>query len=301
MSLQSAIKAKVDALQSVPDAWAKGVMRLQPSLLARLQRLTGQLTTDSDGNLLLDVANLARVDEIITELSRFLTRSEYAEMVTSLAEEFTLQQGRTIAYFEAATGAVPAVSTFASTRYAQASAAAIRNIAANVPDQFLMTPIRNALLEGISTGSGYTSLLENVQSIMIGTDTTEGNLLRYSRQIVSDSLAVTDREFTNIVANDLGLEWYLYAGGEIDTTRCFCDARNGLYWHREEVKAWGRGEQLGACATGTGWAGMFKGTNESTIFVYCGGSNCQHSLLPVSEFIVPAADMERAKSKGYVK
>lgn len=299
-TLQAAIKAKVDALQNVPIAWANGVMRLQPTILARMQLLTSQLATDGDGNLLLDVANLARVDEIITELARFLTRSEYVQLVEGVAEEFVLQQGRTIAYFEAATGSVPVTTGFAATRYAQATDAAIRNIAQNIPTQYLATPLRNTLLEGISSGSSYTDLLQNVQSIIIGNDVNEGNLLRYSRQIVSDSLSVTDREFTNIVANDLGLTWYLYAGGEISTTRCFCDERNGRYYHAEEIKAWGRGEGLGTCATKDGWAGMFKGTNESTIFAYAGGYNCQHSWLPVSEAVVPQEDIERAKAKGYV-
>ncbi len=298
MSLQSTIKAKVDALQSVPDAWARGVMKLQPSLLARLQRLTASLETEG-GMLTMTTQNLATVDTIISELARYLTRSEYAELVTGLAEEFQLQQGRTIAYFEAATGTPPSVSGFASARYAQAAADSIRNIAQNVPTQYLTEPLRNALLEGIATGSSYSNLLGNVQSIIIGTDSTEGSLLRYSRQIISDSLAVTDREFTNIVANDLGLEWYLYAGGEIATTRCFCDKRNGMYFHRNEVAGWGRGEGVGEC--GFPWAGMFKGTNEATIFVYVGGYNCQHSLLPVSEAIVPPEDVARAKAKGYLE
>lgn len=300
MSLQRAIKAKVDALQNVPDAWAKGVMRLQPSILARVQRLTADLVTNADGLIAMDVANLARVDAIIEELQAFLTTSEYRTLVEGFAAEFRLQEARTVAYFEAATGRPPVLSTFASTRYAQASTQAIRNIALNVPTTYLTEPIRNTLLEGIATGSGYTDLLNNLQAIITGTDTTEGNLLRYSRQIVSDSLAVTDREFTNIIADDLGLEWYLYAGGEMDTTRCFCDVRNGLYWHQKEIQAWGRFEDLGQCATGNGWAGMMKGTNESTIFAFVGGYNCQHSLLPVSEAIVPQESIERAKSKGYV-
>jgi hypothetical protein len=298
LSLQAAIKAKVDALQNVPDAWAKGVMRLQPSILARLQRLASELATDEAGRIVMDVANLARVDEIIGELQRFITRSEYRQLIAGLADEFALQQGRTVAYFAAATGEVPPISGFAAARYAQASSEALRNIAVNVPTQRLVEPIRQAMLEGIATGSGYTDLLTNLQGIITGTDSTEGYLLRYSRQIVSDSLAVTDREFTRIVAEDLGLEWYLYAGGEMDTTRCFCDERNGKYYHFKEIQAWGRGEDVGPC--GYPWAGMFTGTNESTIFAYVGGYNCQHSLLPVSESIVPDSDLARAKAKGYI-
>ena len=298
MKLAKAIQEKVDALTDVPDAWARGVMKLQPSILLRLQKLTAALTTDANGVIVMDVANLARVDTIIADLQRFLSASDYRGLVAGLADEFTLQQTRTIAYFEAASGIAPTVSTFASASYAKSATASISNIALNVPTVYLTEPIRNSLLEGISTGSSYSDLLTNIQTIVTGSDTVEGNLLRYSRQIVSDSLAITDRQFTGIIADDLGLEWYLYAGGKMKTTRCFCDVRNGLYFHYKEIEGWGRGEGVGSC--GFPWAGMYSGTNESTIFAFVGGYNCQHSLLPVSEAIVPDADIQKAKLKGYI-
>ena len=46
------------------------------------------------------------------------------------------------------------------------------------------------------------------------------------------------------------------------------------------------------------WQGKMYGTNESTIFVTAGGYNCQHSIMPVSVFAVPKADIERNIKNG---
>ena len=89
---------------------------------------------------------------------------------------------------------------------------------------------------------------------------------------------MSDRAVTNTVAEQLGLNWYLYTGGLLDTTRPFCKARNGKYFRKEEVQSW---------ATLGDWAGRMAGTDEKTIFVTAGGYNCQHAILPVSEAAVP--------------
>jgi hypothetical protein len=46
---------------------------------------------------------------------------------------------------------------------------------------------------------------------------------------------------------------------------------------------------------------MRKGTNESTIFTFVGGYNCQHDLLPLTIKQVPESALNRAIEKGYYK
>ncbi len=46
---------------------------------------------------------------------------------------------------------------------------------------------------------------------------------------------------------------------------------------------------------------MARGTNEDTIFTYVGGYNCQHSLAPVSVFIVPIEQVKASIARGYFK
>jgi hypothetical protein len=93
------------------------------------------------------------------------------------------------------------------------------------------------------------------------------------------------------VASDaVGAEFFLYQGRPIDTTRPFCRARAGKYWHRREIESWADEE----------WSGKTKGTTTATIFNYLGGYNCRHVLVPVRQDVVPASDLERMRKAGYI-
>ena len=80
------------------------------------------------------------------------------------------------------------------------------------------------------------------------------------------------------------MKYYLYTGGLLKSTRPFCKERNGKFFKKEEVQSWGDLDD---------WAGKMEGTNSKTIFQTAGGYNCQHSILPVSEAVVPKKVIER--------
>ena len=124
-------------------------------------------------------------------------------------------------------------------------------------------------------------------------------LLGFTKNHSMNQFAFADRAFSFAQSEDLNPEWFVYRGGLIKDSRCFCKERNGGYFHRFEVESWGSGADLGACGTGDLWQGAIKGTNSSNIWIVLGGYNCLHSIMPVSSFRVPEADKERARSKGF--
>lgn len=295
------LKAKIEALTKVPDRWARRIEAYQPKLFTELARLLDAMELDG-GNIAMTPANLARIEVVMAGMRDFLTRGEYADIVAQLNSEMIAQNARTVTYFGTVIGGEATPTAFASATYQLKRAEAINAVLSNSGlDGLLLADLKTALTDAVASNSSYSQALESVRSLVVGNAEREGNLLRYSRVIVSDSFAATDRAFTNIVAADLGLEWYRYVGGEMATTRCFCDERNDRYYHRNEIKAWGRGEGIGACNTEAGWSGRMPNTTEDTIFINVGGYNCQHSLLPVSIFAVPKADIQRAMELGYFK
>jgi len=95
-------------------------------------------------------------------------------------------------------------------------------------------------------------------------------------------------------------EWYFYQGGELPTTRCFCEARVQKYFYYKQIEAFGRGEDLGECRSGDLWAGANRNTNEQSIFLFAGGWNCGHSWILTSIFDVPKEVVQNAIDKfGY--
>ena len=296
----STLTDKINALEDVPDAWAKKIEAFQPKLFRTLTQLMNSLTVNADGFIEMTAGNLQAIETILAGLEQYLTTGEYVQIVGELNQQFIAQQATTVKYFDEAFGSAP-VTSFNSTLYNTNRGNAIRAVLGDGLNPMLYTPLRETLLEGIASGSSYSDLLNNVQRIAMGNDELEGNLLRYSRQIVSDSFATTDSEFTKIIGDELGLEWYRYLGGKMKTTRCFCLARNGGYYHRQEIEGWGNLVEIGDCRINNGWQGRYRGTNAETIFTWRGGYNCQHSLLPVSEFSVPKKDAIRAIEKGWYK
>ena len=294
----SVLTDKINALSTVPDQWAEKIMQFQPKMLNRLNKLASKLTTNSEGFIEMSASNLNLISEIMEDLKGFMTSGEYKTIVQELDAQFVAQEANTIAYFQSTFGQAP-VTSFASTLYNTQRLRMLETVIGDGLSPLLYTPVRDALLDGIASGSSYPDLLDNLSRISVGNERLEGNLLRYSRQLVSDTLATTDRQFTQIIGNELELEWFRYLGGRMKTTRCFCNERNGGYFHRSEIELWGQGIEIGKCRTDNGWQGMFRGTNAETIFSWVGGYNCQHTLLPISEAAVPKKDLLNAIDKGW--
>ncbi len=299
----SVLTDKIDALSTIPDEWAEKIVKFQPSLLNRLNRLASGLTTTAEGFIELTSENLVRIDQIMEGLKQYMTTGEYRAIVKDLDTGFIAQEARTIAYFESSFGSAP-VTSFGSTLYNVRRAQMVDTVIADGLSAMLYTPVRDTLLDGVASGASYTDLFTNLERLAVGNDDLEGVLLRYSRQLVSDTLATTDRQFTQIVSDELGLEWFQWLGGRMDTTRCICNKNNGKYFHKKEIEALGEGDKkmVGECWDKKYiWQGRYRGTNAENIFSWVGGYNCQHSLLPKSDFDVPKKDIVRAVESGYYK
>lgn len=140
----------------------------------------------------------------------------------------------------------------------------------------IKTPLVNILNQNINTSSKFSDLLKQVQEYIVGGE-NEGKLMSYSKQITSDALFNYSRAYQQAISSDLGLENYMYSGGLTEGgkyssgSRDFCISRVGNVYKHKEIEKWASQD----------WAGKRRGTTSSSIFVFCGGYNCRHSLIPV--------------------
>lgn len=273
--IQSIIDRKVERLETIPDAFSNRMVAIQRRKFSDVVALLDGLEY-SNGSIVINQANLLKIEQITEQIRNVLTEGEFETVVGDLLQEFDTQAAITYKYYDAAFEAfeVPAI---ANEILAQKKREAVIDLL-NSTDQYLTNPMRQSLSNAVSGGATRKDLVEVFNLLVNGDADTLGRLERATRQIVSDTFALSDRAVTNTVAEQLGLNWYLYTGGLLDTTRPFCKARNGKYFRKEEVQSW---------ATLGDWAGRMAGTDEKTIFVTAGGYNCQHAILPVSEAAVP--------------
>lgn len=146
------------------------------------------------------------------------------------------------------------------------------------------TAIQEVLKDNIAGIGTRTELNKTLRKFIEGTPEEAPFLNRYIKQTTNDSVMTFNSEYIQTISEDLGVEYYLYAGTLIADSRPFCEARAGRYFTKEEVQKW---------ASLKGWDGRMKGTNSTTIFTYRGGYNCRHQLWPVSK-----EQYESAKEKG---
>lgn len=147
----------------------------------------------------------------------------------------------------------------------------------------VISPLSQILSQNINSGGQFSGFFEQVRNYVKGNDQVEGRAMSYTRTYLRDSLFTYSRTFQQSLTNDLGLEFYAYVGGLIDKSRPFCIERNGKYFSHKEIESWAELD----------WAGKKQGTTESSIFLFAGGWNCSHQIIPVSKLIVPQDVIDR--------
>ncbi len=141
------------------------------------------------------------------------------------------------------------------------------------------------MVQNVNSGGKFSGFIDQVRDYVVGNSEVESRAMSYTRTFIKDTLLTYSRTYQQAVTADLGLQYFLYSGGIMDTTRDFCEERSGNYYHKKEIEAWADLE----------WKGKKKGTTESSIFHFAGGWNCGHQIIPVSDLIVPQDVKDRNK------
>ena len=155
--------------------------------------------------------------------------------------------------------------------------------------------VQNILRQNITTGSSYSQMMSQMRDFITTNQTGSGALERYTKQITTDALNQYVAQYTNAVTNDLGLNWFMYTGAIIDTSRALCRALiNKKYIHQSELPDIVLGrffefEQIGGKLNHKTKLpeGMIPGTNASNFHIYRGGYQCGHQLIPIDSSSVP--------------
>lgn len=295
-SFESLLKEKNERLESIPLDLQTVVQKQQREVLNNVLSKLSKLTT-VNGQYKIDAQNIRIISEISDDLKKVFLNDEYLKAVRDFSKEFEIQATLNSKLIDKGFGET--ATPVASEIYIQtAKRSAIEALQAT--DQFIK-PIQSLLENAVVNGATVNETMDSIRAFVEGSNGVDGKILKYAKQITNDSFAIADRSYTSIVSDYLSNDWFYYAGSEVENTRCFCAERVGNFYHYKEIESWANGDNLGDCNIGGGkWAGMISGTNSATIYSYLGGYQCMHSLMPVSEAVVPDSDIERAKDLGFI-
>ena len=279
-----------DLLDSAPDKFMSQIPAIERKMLNEINLLIKDLKI-KDGRLVSNAENLKKVNAINKKLEKVIITKEYLKDLKEYASSFTKAANLANAYFKSVT------ADFKPTAYYKA----IRDTAINnTIDSFTTTgintniikPVSTMLMTAVTTGQGYTSLVESLRSSIVSSGDNIGSLSRYASTYTVTFLSQFTGQYMAAINNNLGFKWYRYVGGNIATTREFCHLMTKKEWiHESEFKTVLSGDidgQQVKMNERTGLpAGMIEGTDETSFPANVGGWGCRHQLYAVPDSIVP--------------
>ncbi len=269
------------------EAMLEAMRALQDRLSTRIAGVLGDLEI-SGGTLVASEANLARLAEVMQAIEGGFIDPQWERAVADYLKTFDKLGANTLGWAQELGSVSPGLLRVLQRQYKTIAAEYLLN--AQSFSLTLLNPIAQEVGAYIATGSSYRQLVQAVSDIVTGGGEVDGALLGNARTAVNDLVSVYERTATAVASDAVGAEFFLYQGRPIDTTRPFCRARAGKYWHKREIESWADEE----------WSGKINGTTRTTIFSYLGGWQCRHVLVPVRQDVVPASDLERMRKAGYI-
>jgi len=300
-NLKKILKEKQDRLNSVPEKLSTAAEQTQKIVIAELINELDKLDRTPDGKFDISEKNLAKVGAISEKLQKVVFDSDYGKALTEFAKQFAVQAKLSNGIYAYLDDKIDNKQIYQN-NLKTATSQTIDLLNGTAISKEFINPIKDILLASVTTGQSMADAMKSLTQVVEGDKKKLGKLQSYVKQTAYDGFAVSDRQYMQLVSNDIGYEFYEYNGGEMESTRYFCHERHGKIFHKKEIESWGNKPSLWDAPAGSEFkgGGMADGTNSATIFSFVGGYNCQHILLPVLFDAVPADVIARAKAKGFI-
>lgn len=269
-------------LETLLAGLEKRVKHLERGLWREIQENILSLFNFDGQNLDKTTANIYASLPRLEALMNRVERQEIAAELRLFAEELLKVGGLTAEYYQNTAGA-------------EATAAAIRNslnllqaslgitpdgglIAGGYLDRLGKTEgaravLREYVVQSIVTGKDLASFQAGFRQLVMGGTQTDGALRAWWRQYAYDSYNQAQEVVNSNMAEELKLNYFIYQGSIIPTSRQFCRKRAGKVFSKKEALTWKNDPDLIDPKT--------KATYNP--FIERGRYNCRHFLNWISD------------------
>ncbi len=292
MALQQLLEEKLGRLFSVPERLISVTGKIQSEIFLEVLSLLNTLDRKGDV-ILLNEANIIKIELISERMSQIIFGTEYTEALVTFASEFNTQAVLNKDLLNTISKGKFVDKDIFKAILRKSQADTISLLSEEAIQATFVDPMKRILTDSVSSEVSFRDATKQLKDFIEGTEELDGSLQRHVKQVARDGFNISDRRYTAIVSEDLGFEWFRYAGSTVKDSRVFCIDRVGKVFHITEIEGWGVGKDVGKA--GFPWQGMFRGTNPDNITAVLGGYNCMHALIPVSELVVPKEVKARIK------
>jgi hypothetical protein len=294
VSASKDIQKVLDSVDNGLIDFNEAIPAIQEQIYRRLLRFQKELIVQGD-TITNSARNIKLLSDLKTDLeSIILDDTDYLESVTKLGKLYEKVDTLNNNYFKALEKKFKPPKVLEAIRK-QSVTLMVESMTESGLNTSLITPIREMIMTYTTTGGSYSKMTKELNNFINGTPEIDGALVKYTKQIATDSINQYTATVNSVISSDLGWEWYRYVGSNIKTTRTFCKAlTQKQYYHISELPKIIKGNfeefkaMKGQIYERTGLPqGMYEDTNTSNFPVYRGGYNCGHQAYPIPTSLVP--------------
>lgn len=262
------------------DKFRKKVIAVQNKLASEILLILSALRVD-DGSVLNVSQNYLIIDAVYDSMYALMKQAGYIDALRELA--VALDEKKTIldAVFGKLIPDFNPIENSGTLAFNATKKEALRVLSEGAV-KMQQTEFSKIMTESLGASTNYKDLVRTIKENISGSEAFGGRLESYAGTYARDSFSIAERSYSTAIANEFKLDWFRYVGGTIEDSREFCIERNDKVFHRSEIEAW----------VSEDWQGKNRATTTENIFNLCGGYNCIHTLVPISENQVPKEKIE---------
>lgn len=291
--------ALVKELEGAVNNFIDGLSPIEKRISRKVIVMLKELSVDSSGNVKNNLQNIKVLRNVRGEMSDIIYSNKYLNDVTEFTKSFDTVAEIQNRYFSTLSVEFTPPKLALAIRE-QAIETAIEGLTEQGINGNVISQLKDIIKTNITGGGSYADFTAQVKTFIEGDENTSGVLTRYARVYVTDSLNEYSANHIQIISDDLGLEWFRYAGSLMATSRDFCIQLVAQdYVHRSEFPQLLKGHVNGTTVPiyqKTGLPeGMKANTNVTNFQSLRGGWGCNHQLIPVITESVPKSVRDRVE------
>ena len=304
----SDIKKILSTVDTSINGFMGKVPAVEKAMYAEILKLTKELKIDSRGRIRNTIDNYKILSELRTRLERVVFTSEYKKASKKLLKSFDDINKVTNDYF----------ATFATspTATTQDILKILRQESVNRTALYLgesgvninvISKVQEILQTNITSGGSYAQMQSDMKAFIQGDAESLGAFNKYANTFVVDGVNTYARTYQTLLTEDLNIEWYMYVGSLLETSRPWCKHMvDKKYIHKSELNTVLYDNVNGVeicsaeipCNSKTKLpAGMKKDTTPQNLLVNAGGWNCGHKFIGVDSAVVPQHIKDKIKKR----
>ena len=295
------IQDVIETLDNAAEGFDTIANKTQKKIYGEVITLAKELDVDASGKVKQTIQNLKRLTQIKAKLASLAKDKEWVDGISKFTHYFDVLQKQQNAYFTQHFSEATLTET-AKKKHELMKQMAVQNtiealigdgLKANVTDK-----LNDILLRAVTTNAKFADLQEELRAHLLGKEGGQGAFARYATTYATTALSQFTGQNNKLMTDNLGTEWFMYVGSNMETTREFCQLLTAKkYIHRSEIPMILTGKiDENQCRiyekTGLPY-GMIEGTTADNFQCNCGGWNCRHQLVPVADAVVPKKMRDR--------